>query len=214
LDPEHKPNVGGCVLQSADLGAELVGDRLHQPVCQLPRCEHEEARIPEDRGAHAIAALPGRDVQSPKPELRSDDMSHAQRYEPSPTPSGAWAGWIIFASVILLLLGTLCAIQGFLALFDEGFFIIPREDDLLLVDFTAWGVIMLLWGALLVTAGFGISTGKGWARWFAVVVVSVNVVAQIGFLPAYPIWSAIMIVLDVLIIFALTARWGEAQAAM
>jgi hypothetical protein len=214
LDPEHKPNVGGCVLQSADLGAELVGHRRYQPAYLLPRCEHEEARTPEDRGAHAIAALPGRDVQSPKPELRSDDMSHAQRYEPSPTPSGAWAGWITFASVILLLLGTLCAIQGFLALFDEGFFIIPREDDLLLVDFTAWGVIMLLWGALLVTAGFGISTGKGWARWFAVVVVSVNVVAQIGFLPAYPIWSAIMIVLDVLIIFALTARWGEAQAAM
>jgi hypothetical protein len=47
-----------------------------------------------------------------------------------------------------------------------------------------------------------------------VVVVSLNVIAQIGFLSAYPIWSAIMILLDVLVIFALTARWHEAQAAM
>ena len=141
-------------------------------------------------------------------------MSQAQRHQPSPAPSGAWAGWLTFASVILVLLGTLCVIQGFLALFDDGFFVVRREEDLLLVDFTVWGVIMLLWGVLLAFAGFGIATGKGWARWFAVVVVSVNVIAQIGFLSAYPIWSAIMILLDVLVIFALTARWDEAQAAM
>ena len=141
-------------------------------------------------------------------------MTHAQRYEPSPHPSGAWAGWLTFAAVILVLIGTLSAIQGFLALFDDGFFVVRREDDLLLVDFTAWGVIMLFWGVLLAAAGFGVASGKDWARWFAVVVVCVNVVAQVGFLPAYPIWSAIMILLDVLVIFALTARWGEAQAAM
>ena len=141
-------------------------------------------------------------------------MSHAQRYEPSTRPSGAWAGWITFAAVILVLIGTLCAIQGFVALFDDGFFVVPREDDLLLVDFTAWGVIMLLWGTLLAAAGFAVAVGKGWARWFAVLVACVNVIAQIGFLPAYPIWSAIMILLDVLVIFALTARWDEARAAM
>ena len=141
-------------------------------------------------------------------------MSRAQRYEPSTRPSGAWAGWITFASVILVLIGTLSAIQGFVALFDDGFFVVAREDDLLLVDFTAWGIIMVLWGALLAAAGFAVAAGKGWARWFAVLDVSVTVIAQIGFLPAYPIWSAIMILLDVLVIFALTARWDEAQAAM
>ena len=73
---------------------------------------------------------------------------------------------------------------------------------------------MLLWGVLLVAAGLAVAAGKGWARWFAVLVVSINVIAQIGFLSAYPIWSAIMILLDVLVIFALTARWDEAQAAM
>lgn len=141
-------------------------------------------------------------------------MTQPQRYEPSTRPSGAWAGWLTFAAVILTLLGTLNAIQGFLALFDDGFFVVPREDDLLLVDFTAWGVIMLVWGALLVAAGLSVAAGKTWARWFAVLIASLNVIAQIGFLSAYPIWSAIMILLDILVIFALTARWDEAQAAM
>ena len=141
-------------------------------------------------------------------------MSHAQRFEPSPAPSSAWAGWVTFAAVILTLLGALNLLQGFIALFDDGFFIARTEDDLFLVDYSAWGIVMLLWGALLVTAGIGVVAGKGWARWFAVLLVSVNVIAQIGFLPAYPVWSAIMILLDVLVIFALTARWDEARAAL
>jgi hypothetical protein len=141
-------------------------------------------------------------------------MSTGQRYEPSTRPSGAWAGWLTFAAVILTLLGTLNAIQGFLALFDDGYFVARSGDELLLVEYTAWGVILLVWGVLLVAAGLSVAAGKGWARWFAVLLVCVNVIAQIGFLPAYPIWSAIMILLDVLVIFALTARWEEAQAAM
>lgn len=141
-------------------------------------------------------------------------MAQTHQYEPSTPPSDAWAGWITFAAVILTLIGTLNVIQGFIALFDDGFFIVPREDDLLLVDFTAWGVIMLGWGLLLIAAGLAVAAGRGWARWFAVAVVFVNVIAQIGFLSAYPIWSAIMILLDILVLFALTARWQEAQAAM
>lgn len=140
-------------------------------------------------------------------------MAHTQ-YETNVRPSGAWAGWITFAAVILTLVGTLNVIQGLIALFDDGFFVVPNEDDLLLVDFTAWGVILIVWGLLLVAAGLSLAAGRGWARWFAVLAAFVNVVAQIGFLSAYPVWAAIMVLLDVLVIFALTARWDEAQAAM
>jgi hypothetical protein len=132
----------------------------------------------------------------------------------STRPSDAWAGWITFAAVILGLLGTLNVIQGFIALFDDGYFVVRREEDLLLVDFTAWGVVLLIWGALLVGAGLALAAGRGWARWFAVVAAFVNVIAQIGFLSAYPLWAAILIALDVVVIFALTARWDEARAAM
>jgi hypothetical protein len=143
-------------------------------------------------------------------------MAHTESHHvpPAAPPSDAWAGWVTFAAVMLTLIGTLTLIQGFLALFDDGYFVVRREEDLLLVEFTAWGVIMLVWGALLLGAGLSLAAGKGWARWFAVFAAFVSVIAQIGFLPAYPVWSAIMILLAVLVIFALTARWDEAQAAM
>ena len=73
-----------------------------------------------------------------------------------------------------------------------------------------WWIVLLA----LALAGLAVAAGKTWARWFAIAAVFVNVIAQIGFLPAYPLWSAIMIGLDVVVIFALTARWDEARAAM
>jgi hypothetical protein len=141
-------------------------------------------------------------------------MAQGRACEPTTSPSSAWAGWITFAAVTLTLIGTLNLIQGFIALFDDGFFVVAREEDLLLVNFTAWGAIMLGWGLLLIAAGLAVVAGRDWARWFAIFAVFVNVIAQIGFLSAYPIWSAIMILLDVLVLFALTARWSEAQATM
>jgi hypothetical protein len=141
-------------------------------------------------------------------------QTEAPYQQTSTQPSDGWAGWVTFAAVMLTLLGSLNLIQGFIALFDDGYFVIAREEDLLLVDFTAWGVILLCWGLILVCAGLALASGRAWARWFALVAAFVNVIAQIGFLSAYPVWSALLILFDVLVIFALTARWQAARAAM
>src|SRR5918995_5679829 len=113
---------------------------------------------------------------------RSAAMTQTQTNPYDPTqPSDAWAGWVTFSAVMLALLGVLNMIQGFIALFDDGYFVLAREEDLLLVEFTAWGVILLCWGAILLAAGLAVAAGRGWARWFAVVAVCLNVIAQIGF---------------------------------
>jgi hypothetical protein len=78
----------------------------------------------------------------------------------------------------------------------------------------AWGWILLLWGALLIACGLGLLATKGWARWFGVVLAFVSAIAQVAFLAAYPIWSTIVIALDVLVLFALTARWEEARLGL
>jgi hypothetical protein len=132
----------------------------------------------------------------------------------STRPSAGWAGWIVFAATILVLIGTLTFIQGLVALFDDGYFVARTQDQLLLLNYDAWGVVMMIWGLLTLAAGLGLAGGRGWARWFAVFITFVHVIVQIGFLPAYPIWAAISIALAVLVLFALTARWHEAQAAM
>jgi hypothetical protein len=125
-----------------------------------------------------------------------------------------WAGWFAFAAIMLSLSGAINLMQGFVALFQDGYFLVRAGDHLLVTGYTTWGVIMLVWGALLLGAAFGLGTGHGWARWLAVVITFVSILVQIGFLSAYPIWSAIIIGFDVIVLFALTAHWTEARAGM
>ena len=75
-----------------------------------------------------------------------------------------------------------------------------------------WGVALLVWGCILVLAAAGLFSGSSLARWFAVVVVFVNLIGQFAWFPAYPLWSMVAIALDVVVLFALTARWRAAVA--
>jgi hypothetical protein len=114
---------------------------------------------------------------------------------------------------MLVLTGFFDILQGLTALLNDEYFTI-RNGQLLVFDFTAWGWIWLLWGIVLIAAGFGLLRGVAAARWFAVIAVFINAIGQIAFLNAFPIWSTIVIALDVFVIFALTARWSEGRAAM
>ena len=120
---------------------------------------------------------------------------------------------VAFAGIMLALIGFMDILQGVTALFNDEYFAV-RGGDLLVLDFTAWGWITLIWGVALVAAGFGLLSGRGGARVFALVVVFVNMLVQIAFLAAYPIWSAIIIALDVFVLYALTARWDEVKMAL
>ena len=126
--------------------------------------------------------------------------------------SKSMAGWIGFAGILMLIVGSIDFFQGLVALFEDEYFVVTRSG-FLVVDLTAWGWIMLIWGVLLVLAGLGLIAAQGWARWFAIVVVSLNFIAQLGFLgnSQYPLWSLTVIALNVIILYALTARWSESQ---
>jgi hypothetical protein len=124
--------------------------------------------------------------------------------------SSAWGGWIVFAAIMLLLIGVLTAMQGLAALLDDAYYVVT-ERDLLIFDFTAWGWIMLVIGAGMALTGAGLYRGSSWARWTAIAVVALNLVAQVGFLSAFPVWTLLVVALDVVVIFALTARWDEAM---
>ena len=124
--------------------------------------------------------------------------------------SKSMAGWIGFAGIILMLIGAMDFFQGLIALFENEYYVVTRSG-FLVFDLTAWGWIMLIWGVLLVLAGFGLVAAQGWARWFAIVVVSVNFIAQLGFLgnSQYPLWSLTVMALNLIVLYALTARWSE-----
>ena len=120
------------------------------------------------------------------------------------------SGWIGFAGVVLLLLGAIDFIQGLIAILDDKYFV-PTEAGFLVVDVTAWGWFLLFWGALLALVGLGLMGAQGWARWVAIVGVSLNILAQLGFTgdSAYPLWALTAIILNIVVLYALTARWAE-----
>ena len=129
--------------------------------------------------------------------------------------SKSMAGWIGFAGILMLIIGSIDFFQGLIALFEDEYFVVTASG-FLVVDLTAWGWIMLIWGVLLVLAGLGLLTGQGWARWFTIVVVSLNFLAQLGFLgnSQYPLWSLTVMALNIIVLYALTARWSESKAEL
>ena len=124
-----------------------------------------------------------------------------------------WSGWILFGGIMMLLIGAYNLLQGLAAILSDDYYLVT-EDDLLVFDFTTWGWIMLTWGGVLALVGFGLVAGKPWSRWAGILVTGLNAVAQAAFLSAFPLWSILVIGLCVLVIFALAARWEEAQADM
>jgi hypothetical protein len=126
--------------------------------------------------------------------------------------SRSMAGWIGFAGIVMLIMGGIDFFQGLIALFEDEYYLVT-QSGFLVVDLTTWGWIMLVWGVLLVLTGFALITGQSWARWSAIVVVSLNVFAQLGFLgnSNYPLWALTALALNVIVLYALTARWNESQ---
>ena len=127
--------------------------------------------------------------------------------------SKSMAGWIGFAGILLLIVGSIDFIQGLIALLEDEYYVVT-PSGFLVFDLTGWGWIMVIWGVLLVLAGLGLLAGQAWARWFAIVVVALNFIAQLGFLgnSQYPLWSLTVLALNVVVLYALTARWSESTA--
>jgi hypothetical protein len=141
-------------------------------------------------------------------------MSHYAEPEGSTQPSSyteptGWTGWISFASFMLILLGCFHAIQGLVALFDDQKFVAVSDDLIVSVDYTAWGWLHLIGGVILALAGVSLFAGRMWARIVGVLAASVSAIANLVFLPAFPIWAAIMIAVDLLIIWAITVHGAE-----
>lgn len=110
-------------------------------------------------------------------------------------------GFIIFASILLLVLGFLNLIDGIAAIAQSHIFI--ANAHYVLGDLRAWGWIALILGILQLLAGAGAMAGNQLARWTGVALVSLNLIAQMFFLPGYPFWSLMIIAIDVVALWAL-----------
>jgi hypothetical protein len=121
---------------------------------------------------------------------------------------GGPTGWAVFAGMILVILGFLNFFWGLAAILEDENLIVGGEG-VIIVDVTAWGWVTLILGLIQVAVGWGLFAAQEWARWAGVVFAAIAAIAQIGIVTAFPIWSLIVILLSVLVIYNLTARWEE-----
>jgi hypothetical protein len=122
-----------------------------------------------------------------------------------------WVGWIVFAAVIMVMMGVFSIIGGLIAIFDDSW----GEGALgQYAESTAntWGWTALILGVLVLFAAFGILQGKTWARVVAVILVGLEAIAHFGTVRGYPIWSMIVIILCVFVLYALTVHGGELRS--
>ena len=144
-------------------------------------------------------------------ESQYEESGRSIREGPYRVQTG-WVGWIVFAGTMMALLGTFHAIEGLVALFKDDYFLVGRSGLAVSVDFTAWGWTHLLGGLIVVAAGIGLLAGQTWARFVGVLLAMVSALVNLAFLAAFPLWSALMILLDVLVIWAITVHGSEIRS--
>jgi hypothetical protein len=117
------------------------------------------------------------------------------------TGTAVAAGLTTFASVILIITGLFDAITGISGIARNAYYVVSPQY-IYRFDVTAWGWTHLIFGVLLVLAGFALLTGRTWARLLAVVLAALNAVENFMFMPYSTAWSLLVIALDVAVIWA------------
>jgi hypothetical protein len=119
-----------------------------------------------------------------------------------------WAvGFILFAAIMMIMAGVFQALAGLVAIFQNEFYVSTR-NYLFQFDATSWGWIHLVVGLLVAFAGWGLLSGRTWARVVAITLAVVSAIANFAFIPYYPFWSMLIIAVDIVVIWAVAAYGG------
>ena len=125
--------------------------------------------------------------------------THSRHQEPS-----SWAvGFSFFAAFIMLAVGVFQFFMGLVAAIANNFYAIPKDYPFD-ADVTTYGWIHIVLGLALAAVGIGVAAGQAWARWTGIGVVCLSMVSNFLFIPYYPVWSIMIIGLEVIVIWALS----------
>ncbi len=133
----------------------------------------------------------------------------SQHRAAAPPETTAWTGWIAFGAIMLIMMGTFQAIAGLVALFDDGYYVVTKDQLLVNVDYNAWGWVHLAIGAIAIATAVGLLAGSMWARIVGIGIAVVSAVVNLAFLAAYPVWALTLITLDVVVIYAIAVHGAE-----
>lgn len=146
-------------------------------------------------------------------EMREARMDYAPVGSKEPPAATGWVGWVLFAGIMLFMIGTFQALAGLVALFDDKYYLVASSGLVVSMDYTAWGWIHLALGVVACFAGFGVMVGQMWARVFGIGVAFLSAFANLAFIGAYPVWGVVIIAIDVLAIYALAVHGREVKSS-
>lgn len=122
---------------------------------------------------------------------------------------GRGYGLVLFAGVLMLVIGFWNLIYGIAAIAQSHVFV--ANAHYVFGNLRTWGWITLIIAALQILAGIGVMTGNQAARWAGVVLVGLNAINQMFFIPAYPFWSLMIIAMDIVALYGLCAYGSKAN---
>ncbi|MDP9118832.1 MAG: hypothetical protein M3M93_00955 [Actinomycetota bacterium] len=125
--------------------------------------------------------------------------------------SGTAIGFTMFAAIMLMINGSFQIIAGLTGIFENEFYV-RTPNYFLELDASAWGWVHLIWGVLVLIGGLGLLSGSLWGRTLGVIAAAGSMLVAFAFIPLYPIWSIVVIAVDVTVIWALTAHGRDIVA--
>ena len=137
----------------------------------------------------------------------SEQSSPGNRAARGQEATGWAVGFILFAAIMMIMAGVFQALAGLVAIFENEFYV-PTRNYLFQFDATTWGWIHLLVGLLVAFAGWGLLSGRTWARAVAITLAVISAIANFAFIPYYPFWSMLIIVIDIVVIWAVDVYGG------
>jgi hypothetical protein len=126
--------------------------------------------------------------------------------------SGSTVGLVVFAGVMMMMIGTFHALTGLAAILENEFFVVGPQYAYEF-DVTAWGWVHLILGVIVGVAGWQVFNGATWARIVGMTLASLSAIANFFFIPYQPVWAILMLSLAVLVIAALAAYSPRGERA-
>lgn len=123
--------------------------------------------------------------------------------ERHPVKQGLAGGTVFAAAILLFVVAVLGIFQGISAIVEDEVFVVG-VDYTWKFDLTTWGWIHLIIGIIGVAIAIGLFTGASWARIGAVIIAALSIIANFLWLPYYPLWSILIIAIDLVVIWAVT----------
>ena len=122
------------------------------------------------------------------------------------------AGRVVFAAIVLLIVGTINIIYGIGAL--DGANIFVNDTRYVLTNLNTLGWVLIILGVIQLAGGISLMAGNAYGRWIGIIGGSLGAIgALLSIGGSYPWWSLCVFALCVYVVHGIIVYGKEERAA-